>query len=77
MNYRLLRILHALIAFALTTVPLANAESVAITYSLTGTGTVVGGTDTTLALRETRNIETPKGTAWENRRIGDAAKNAM
>jgi hypothetical protein len=50
MNYKLLRTLLALIAFALTTVPLASAESVAITYSLTGTGTVVGGTGTTLAL---------------------------
>jgi hypothetical protein len=50
MNYKLLRILLALIAFALATVPLANAESVAITYSLTGTGTVVGGTATTLDL---------------------------
>jgi PEP-CTERM motif len=42
---------HALlIALAFTAVPLVRADSIAITYSLAGTATVVGATDTTLTL---------------------------
>jgi hypothetical protein len=39
----------AVLAFSALAVP-AQAESIAITYNLTGTGTVVGATDTTLTL---------------------------
>ena len=42
--------LLTMIALSFTTIPSTPAESVAITYNLTGTGTVVGGTATTLDL---------------------------